>query len=206
MKSTWPPIRSCIAGARRAATIRHELEFGAERILQIDAAHVRAAAGAHGGGGDLAGIGLEPGYELLEVARRQVLARHDPLRRVGHEHDRHEIAEQVELQRDHRSGTDMARPVAETQRVAVRRGARSACGADRAACATDILDNEGLAERGLHVLGQDPRQRRGGATGRERHDQGDRSRRIVLRGSRRERSQQAGQHRSRYQLRHFALP
>ena len=96
----------------------------------------------------------------------------------------------------------MARPIAETQRVAIGRGARHSRRADAAAGAADIFDHDRLTERGLHVLGQDARQRSGGAARRERHDNGDRPRRIGLRPSDARRGRQRGS--ARGQMQEFA--
>ena len=52
---------------------------------------------------------------------------------------------------------------------------------DRAAGAADGFDDHALAERRLHRIGQDARQRVGRAAGRKADQHGDRARRISLR-------------------------
>ena len=51
----------------RAALVRHVADAGAGLLLEIDAADVRAAAGADVRHGRLVGIRLEPGDQLLAV-------------------------------------------------------------------------------------------------------------------------------------------
>jgi len=90
----------------------------------------------------------------------------------------------------------MGAEMTEAQRVAVRRRSHRAPDADRAACARDVLDQDGLAERRLHALAEDAHHRIRGSTRRERHDDGDRTRGIVLgprHASEREHRQQRSQ-------------
>ena len=75
----------------------------------------------------------------------------------------------------------MGVPLADVDRVAIRRGARDTTDRDRAAGAADILDDDALSERRAHALGQNARGDIGRAAGRERNDQGDLLVRIVLR-------------------------
>jgi hypothetical protein len=66
-------------------------------------------------------------------------------------------------------------------RVAVRRGARHARGADHAAGAADRFDHKLLSKRLRHAVGENARDRVGRAARRERHDQGHRPAGIGLR-------------------------
>ena len=61
----------------------------------------------------------------------------------------------------------------EQQRVAVGLGLGDAAGAERAAGAADILDDDLLAEVLAHRFGDEAGHRIGRAAGRERHDHGD---------------------------------
>jgi hypothetical protein len=71
--------------------------------------------------------------------------------------------------------------VADGERVAIRRRARDPADADAAARASDVLDDDGLAERGFHPLCQDAGQHVARPAGGVGHDQGDRARGIALR-------------------------
>jgi hypothetical protein len=71
------------------------------------------------------------------------------------------------------------------QGIAVRLRLGRARGAEGAAGAADILDDHLLTERLGHGFGDQPRDRVGRPAGRERHDDGDRIVRIVLRQNRR---------------------
>jgi hypothetical protein len=53
---------------------------------------------------------------------------------------------------------DMCAYVADTERVAVRCGARSASCADGSTGAGDVLDDEGLTQRSLHPVAQHTRE------------------------------------------------
>ena len=75
----------------------------------------------------------------------------------------------------------MRAELAEIEGVAVGRRAHHAADADAAAGAADVLDDHRLAERLPQPIVQDARDGVGRAAGRERHDHGDRPRRIGLR-------------------------
>src|SRR5262249_4175860 len=66
------------------------------------------------------------------------------------------------------------------ERIAIGRGARRARGADGAARAGDVFDDETLAERAFHALADDARERVGSRAGRHPADDRDRPRRIGL--------------------------
>ncbi len=70
---------------------------------------------------------------------------------------------------------------AEHQRVAVGRGLRHRARGDRAAGAGAVLDDDVLAERLAHLLGDDARHHVVAAAGGVRHHQRDRPGRIILR-------------------------
>ena len=74
----------------------------------------------------------------------------------------------------------MAEPIADTDRIAVRRRARGAADRDAAASAGDVLDHHGLAERDRQMIGKDTRDRVGDPAGRYGHDDGDGARWIGL--------------------------
>ena len=62
----------------------------------------------------------------------------------------------------------------EQQRIAVRRDLGRGLGADEATAAAAVLDDDGLAEFGLHALGGDAGPGIGAAAGREGDDEADR--------------------------------
>src|SRR6516164_4598483 len=74
--------------------------------------------------------------------------------------------------------------IVQQHRVAVGRGAGGAGGADRAAGAADVLDDDLLAERFRHAVLHDARDRIGRAAGRKRRHQRNRMARIGLRRAR----------------------
>jgi hypothetical protein len=88
-------------------------------------------------------------------------------------------------------------------RVAVGRRAEQAGDANRAAGAAHVLDDHGLTERRPHALGNDARDDVGDAAGCERHDHGDRPRRIALRHGARDAARDGERHRNR-ELPHFS--
>ena len=150
-------------------------------LLEIDAADMRCAAGSGGALRGLVRVGLEPVDQFLEVVRRQGFP-HDSELRIGRDQrDRLEIVQHVVWQLVDRAVDHMRAPMADTDRVAVGRGARDASDADRARRSGCVLDDDGLAERRPHPLAHDPRDRIGRAARGERHDQRDRARRIGLR-------------------------
>jgi hypothetical protein len=130
----------------------------------------------------LLAIRLHIGDEFLEVAGGEILARHDHHRRVGGEADRHEITLGIvaDVRRQHRRRDMRAHRTGE-QRIAVGLCGRDTARAERASGTADILDHQRLAKMLRHRLGDDAghdvtRPARG-----ERHDHGDRPRRIILR-------------------------
>src|SRR2546430_5746438 len=80
----------------RAGSVRHEPETGAGDVLKIDAADMLSAARPGGALGRVR-IGVEPGDQLLEILRRQVLARDDDVGVAGQPRDRLQILQYVVL-------------------------------------------------------------------------------------------------------------
>src|SRR5262245_23847871 len=170
-----------VLNGRAAASIGHELEACAGRALKKDAAHMSRAAGPDGCGCCLIVICLEPSDQFLEVVRRKIFSGCDENRAVGQQRYRFKILEHVILDRIHGARAYMAEPIADADRVAVRRRACGAADADAAARASDVLDYHGLAERDRQLIGKYTRDRVGDPAGRYRHDDGDGVRRIGLR-------------------------
>ena len=126
-----------------------------------------------------AGIGLEPGDQLLEVMHRQAVLDADQQRLVGKLGDRRQIVEQIEIQFVEAADQNIRGQGADAQRVAVGRRVRDLADADGAGRAGEIFDNDRLSERLAHRIGDHPRQNVGGAAGGERHDDRDRPGRII---------------------------
>src|SRR5262249_60052641 len=74
-----PSQRILVEGG--AAAVRHELEAGSGRLLEVDPGDLRATD-AHRARWGFTGTFLQPGDQFAQVLRRQGLARNDPLRRV----------------------------------------------------------------------------------------------------------------------------
>ena len=165
---------------RRAAAIKHELEFGVGLLAEIETADMRAGAGADARRRRLIGIGFQPGDQLLGVLRRQRFLADDHQRRHRQPRDRLQIVHDVPRHRIERRRADVARPVADAERVAVGRRIHHAADADGGAGAGHGLDQNRLAERVFHMVADDPRDRVGRPARRERHDEVDRLRRIGL--------------------------
>ena len=154
-------------GLRAAVGHVHHLDAGLR--FQLSRREVRRRAHPLRGVGQLAGIGLAVGDELLERVCRQLLA-HDQDIRDGRQHgDRNEpgrivagvaIEQVIERQRGGRS---------DQQRIAVRRRARDVAGADIHRAAGDVLDNRRLAPFLAELVRHDACERVGGRAGRPRH-------------------------------------
>ena len=153
----------------------------------LDGAHEQHAAQMRGrtdagiGDGDGILVGLGVVDQPLQIGRLEVLAGDDGHRHLGDEADIFEGVQRVvcELPVQRRAGRHA--DVMEEQRIAVRLGVGDAAGAQRAAGAADILDDDLLAEILRHGFRDEARDRVGRAAGRKRHHNGDGAFRIGLR-------------------------
>ena len=184
VKSICPATMSCSTGT--GAAIGNEVGRQAELGVEDEASDVGDRADAGVAVADRRALVLHVGDEVLEVRGRQRLLGDDRLRRVVDDADLREafrrIVFQVRIERRRRR----LRPhVADRDGVAVRRGLGGAGHAEAAAGAADVLDDEGLAERAAHVLADQAGDDIGRPAGGERHDDGDRFGRILLRQRRR---------------------
>jgi hypothetical protein len=126
-------------------------------------------------------VGLHVGDQLFQIARRQAVAPHQHGRHLDGEHDRDEIGngivgrlfEQRLVLRERIHGSD-------DERVAVGSGAGRARGADRAAGAADVLDDDLLAEQLGHARGQQAADDVDAVARPERHDRREVSGRPFL--------------------------
>ena len=187
-------ITSVFAGDHRehggaAAFVRHVLNVGARLQLEQFAGQMLEAADAGGGVIELAGLRLGVGEQFLRRMHRQFRIDGEHIGAGGEDRDRHEILHRVErLLVEPR--IDRMRDRDDEERVAVGRGLGGEIGADHAAGAGAIVDEDLLAEVLAELVGDDAADDVVAAAGRERDDQADRSgwgsRRRTRRGARRE--------------------
>ena len=181
---------------RSRALVGHVGDVDSGRELEQFAADVAGGADALRGVGQLAGVRLGVGDQLLHVLRGHRRMHGEDVRHHDHVDDRHQLLGrivrqllQVRQDREHAV-------VPGQQRVAVGRRLRDRLGGRNAGRAAAILDHHG----GLAVLADLGREHArddvGDAAGRDRHDDPDRLRRKVLRRARaparRRGQQQAG--------------
>jgi hypothetical protein len=76
----------------------------------------------------------------------------------------------------------MGRVAGDEHGVAVRRSARDVRSGSLAARTGDVLDDDGPAESRVELLAENAGERIGRVSGRERHHEPDRTRRIILSG------------------------
>jgi hypothetical protein len=166
------------AGARALVRDVNEIVEAGELLEQL-ARQVAHGAGTGGAVGQLAGIGLGIGNELLERSHRDGFVHHDGGGGDGDDGNGHEVAGGIvrHLGHGHRVEHHGA-GAAEQDGVAVGLRARDLAGGDGAAAAALVLDIDG-AEQRLHSLGPLPRDDVVHPAGRERHHQLDRPLRIV---------------------------
>ena len=126
-----------------------------------------------GPGGRLVRVVLQPADQFVQLLRRQRRPADDELRAVPDQADRLEVVQDVVLQRIDGTVENMRSPVTDDDGVAVRRRARHSDARQRARCASDVFDDDGLPQRPSHLLGEDARQHVGGPAGGERHDERD---------------------------------
>src|SRR5215467_13514521 len=98
--------------------------------------------------------GLQPGDKFGRRLRRQGIFTEDPQRRGCQQRDRLKVLEYIVIEWVDRGGTDMARPVADADCVAVRVGVDDPTCRNRTAGASDVFDDDGLAERVSHRVAE----------------------------------------------------
>ena len=130
---------------------------------------------------ELAGIVPRVGHDLLECRLRQIVPRHERVAEAGGEAERGEIGFRVVRQAAVKTGRkNQIRRSAEQQCVAIGLRFSDEIGADDGAAARAILDDDRLAEERRQRLGERARHEVEAATGRLRHDDAQRFRRIGL--------------------------
>jgi hypothetical protein len=125
------------------------------------------------------------GNEFLQILRGEVLAREQNERRLGDQDHRCEIGRGIikRIPVERLIGS-MRTHIAQDEQVPVRRGFGHTRAADHASRAADILDDDLLAQEIRNSRAQNARDRVCRASGRERNDHGQRSRRPFLRSGR----------------------
>jgi hypothetical protein len=106
------------------------------------------------------------------------------VRRIGNQRDRIEIALRLEGEALVERGVGGEADAGNRERIAIRLGAHHRERAEVGVGAWPVDDQEGLAKALVEAFAEQPRQELGAAAGRERHDQLDRARGIVLRARR----------------------
>ncbi len=120
--------------------------------------------------------------QLLHVVGGKAGIGHHDLRNHGDEADRGEVLFDVERQLVVELWIDGMRRQRQQNRITVGRGLGRKIGADIAGRATAIVDDDRLAELGGQGLADDPGDDVRAAPRGVRHDDPDRSGRIILRG------------------------
>ena len=107
--------------------------------------------------------------------------RHQHDRCRGDEADRREVLARIVARTGVEAGIDRRRAgMRHGDRVAVRRGLGGDAHPEHARRAAAVVDDDLLAETGAELVGDDARNRVDAAARRERHDHGDRPRRILV--------------------------
>ena len=162
------------------ALVRHVDDVDASRVLEQLAGQVQRRADPGRAIGQLAGIGLGIGDQFGDGFDRQIVVHRQHIKTRDRGDDAVEILDRIERQRAVKPGHVSHAAVIEQERVTVRRRFRDFVHADAAAGAAAIIDHDRLAEPLAERIGNQPRDRIDGATRRERHDQADRMRRVVV--------------------------
>ncbi len=166
---------------RAGAAVGNVRQVDLGRVLEGLADEVAQAAHARRAVVELAGVFPRVLDELGHVARR-----HRRMDRHGVRHgsdlaDEGEVLQRVVAQIFLYDGIDdMRREGRDAERIAVGNPVGDGFGADRAACATAVIDDERLPELARHAVGRDAADDVGRAAGREGDDQGHRPGRIPL--------------------------
>jgi hypothetical protein len=187
---------------RRWQVVEHDLDLPAQHVVErrprtlvwnVDhvgpgcaekqfAHHVPDAGLSARSEAPLARLLLQQGDEFLHILRGDRRMHHEDVRDRGQVGDRNEIGQRLVGELRVRGGIDrVRRDGRDAQRVSVRRRLRDEVGADAAAGPGAIVDDDRLPELLRELVGDEPRDDVGRATRRERNDEPDRLRRIVLR-------------------------
>ena len=185
-------LRRAAIGGDRRVHVGDRMEHRAGEIGD------RADAGV--GFGHFLLVGFEIGDEVLKVVGRHAGARHQHHRRDVDQADLLEIGRAIGQVLVQEFGGGVRAGAGHHDGVAVRRGLGDFVGADGAAGARHVLDDDLLAERLRHRADDHARGGVGRPAGRERRDQDDVAVGIILReGAWRECAQRQNEHRYFFQ-------
>ena len=166
---------------RRAALVGHVQEIDAGHLLEHLAREVRAGAGAGGGEGVFAGVGLGQRDQFGNGAGGKVEPRHQEVRHRPQHGDAGEILGGIERQLGVERRRDRVRgDRVEADRVAVGGRLGDDVGADIAARARAVLDDELLAGQLTELGADDAGECVGRPAGRKDHDVAHRPARPVV--------------------------
>jgi hypothetical protein len=159
------------------AAVRHEQHFRAGEFLQQEPADLRRRILIDEFG--VARMRFHVSDQRFEIIGRQRFLRHQQHRIDRDQADWREVGPQIEADIVD-DAADVRVPLADIDRVTVGRCAREPADADRTAGAADIFHNHWLAERRAHLVGHDAGRHVGRSARRERHDQRDRARGVIV--------------------------
>src|ERR1051326_8116019 len=138
------------------ATVGNKLKVRPGNLLKMDANDLIEATRAYHCGRDAVRIGLEPGDQFSEIVRRQILSTNEPISRSPEQRHWLEIIHRIVLHIGVGCRKSYERPEgAGDKRIAIRGGASSARSADDAAGTRQVFNDQRLAKRNSHALGQD---------------------------------------------------
>jgi hypothetical protein len=162
-----------VVHGRRGALVGHGRHVDLHGRLEQQAAQVRGRADARIGQVDLALVGLHPLGKLGVVVGRQVGPADQRHRHFVDHAEVFEVVQRLVGQRAVQRRCAGDADVVQQQRVAIRRGLGDLVGAQRAADAADVLDDDGAAQRLAQRFGEVPGDLVGRAPGGEGHDERD---------------------------------
>jgi hypothetical protein len=161
------------------------LKLSVERVLEHRAAEMRSRTDTRRAVVQLAGIGLGVSDEGLSRIHGKILARDQDQRDLRNQRDIHKIGQRIVRRLfaiEERVG--MGGDGAEQCRVSVGGRPHDTLSTDRPAPATQIFNDDTLAQARRHAFGHDAGEHIDRAARRGRHYHGDRPARIVFRPDR----------------------
>jgi hypothetical protein len=139
------------------------LELDAGEVAEHDGGEMAAGAGAERGVIQFPGMRLGVVDQLLDRMKRRIRRHHQHVLRGRDQHDGVEVLDRIELLARLQRHVDGERLRAEMERIAVGRGLRRRRGADIAAGARTVLDDDVLPPRFGELLREDAPERVDGA-------------------------------------------
>ena len=180
-----------IVHRRAAAAVGHMRDLDAGLLAEHRHREMAERADADGGVFHRAGICLAGSDHVGNGLVRPLGIRGEDVRRGADQEHRQQILFDIQPRLFEDRGDHCVRVEGHQKRRAVRRAFRDLDGAERAGRARLVLHQHGAAELGLQMGLQQPRQRVGGASRRERHHQ----RHVLCRLRQRRRDRERGRRR-----------